>query len=89
MAKKKKKVAPKKTKKVTPKKKAVKKSAKKIREQKKLIRTIKNPHRYFKFDVGRYGGEVAMGTITEAQYNYWAEKGQSEFEEHMRMAEWG
>ena len=89
MAKKKKKVAPKKTKKVTPKKKAVKKSAKKIKEQRKLIRTIKNPHRYFKFDVGRYGGEVAMGSITEDQYNYWAEKGQSEFEEHMRMAEWG
>ena len=41
MTKKKKKVTPKKTKK---KKKAVKKSAKKIKEQKKLIRTIKNPH---------------------------------------------
>jgi len=86
MTKKKKKVTPKKTKK---KKKAAKKSAKKIKEQKKLIRTIKNPHRYFKLEVGRYGGEVAMGSITEDQYNYWAEKGQSEFEEHMRMAEWG
>ena len=86
MAKKKKKVTPKKTKK---KKKAVKKSAKKIKEQKKLIRTIKNPYRYFKFDVGRYGGEVAMGEITESQYAYWADKDQSEFEEHMRMAEWG
>jgi len=86
MTKKKKKVTPKKTKK---KKKAVKKSAKKIKEQKKLIRTIKNPHRYFKFDVGRYGGEVAMGTITESQYAYWCDKDQSEFEEHMRMAEWG
>jgi hypothetical protein len=83
MTKKKKKVMTKK------KKKAVNKSAKKIKEQKKLIRTIKNPHRYFKFDVGRYGGEVAMGTITESQYAYWAQKDQSEFEEHMRMAEWG
>ena len=86
MTKKKKKVTPKKTKK---KKKAVKKSAKKIKEQKKLIRTIKNPHRYFKLEVGRYGGEVAMGSITEDQYNYWAEKDQSEFEDHMRQAEWG
>ena len=86
MTKKKKKVTPKKTKK---KKKAVKKSAKKIKEQKKLIRTIKNPHRYFKFDVGRYGGEVAMGSITESQYAYWCDKDQSEFEDHMRMAEWG
>ena len=86
MVKKNKKVTPKKTKK---KKKVVKKSAKKIKEQKKLIRTIKNPHRYFKFDVGRYGGEVAMGEITEDQFAYWADKDQSEFEEHMRMAEWG
>src|SRR6056300_551664 len=70
------------------KKKAVKKSAKKIKEQKKLIRTIKNPHRYFKFDVGRYGGEVAMGSITESQYAYWCDKDQSEFEEHMREVEW-
>jgi len=71
MTKKKKKVTPKKTKK---KKKAVKKSAKKIKEQKKLIRTIKNPHRYFKFDVGRYGGEVAMGSITKEQFEFWEGK---------------
>jgi len=76
MAKKKKKVTPKKTKKVTPKKKkkAVQKSAKKIKEQKKLIRTIKNPHRYFKLDVGRYGGEVAMGSITNEQFEFWEGK---------------
>ena len=81
----------KKKKKATPKKKkkAVKKSARKIKEQRKLIRTIRNPHRYFKLEVGRYGGEVAMGSITEDQYNYWAEKDQSEFEDHMRQAEWG
>jgi hypothetical protein len=79
---------PKKAKK-TKTKKPVKKSKKKIAEQKKLIKTIKNPHRYFKLDVGRYGGEVAMGSITESQYAYWAQKDQSEFEEHMRMAEWG
>ena len=56
------------------KKKAVKKSAKKIKEQKKLIRTIKNPHRYFKLDVGRYGGEVAMGSITKEQFEFWEGK---------------
>ena len=68
MAKKKKKATAKK------KKKAVKKSAKKIKEQKKLIRTIKNPHRYFKLDVGRYGGEVAMGSITKEQFEFWEGK---------------
>jgi hypothetical protein len=82
MTKKKKKATPKK------KKKAVKKSARKIKEQKKLIRTIKNPYRYFRFDVGRYGGEVAMGTITKDQFDYWADRDQSEFEEHMREVEW-
>ena len=71
MVKKNKKVTPKKTKK---KKKAVKKTTKKIREQKKLIRTIKNPERYFKLDFGRYGGEVAMGTITKEQFEFWEGK---------------
>ena len=68
MVKKKKKVTPKK------KKKTVKKSARKIKEQKKLIRTIKNPERYFKLDFGRYGGEVAMGTITKEQFEFWEGK---------------
>ena len=63
------------------KKKAVKKSARKIREQKKLIRTIKNPERYFKFDFTRYGGEVCMGTITSAQFEHWYEN--DGFEEYM------
>jgi len=71
-----------------PKKKTKKKTSNKIREQKKLIRTIKTPERYFKLDVGRYGGEVAMGEITEDQFAYWAQKDQSEFEEHMREVEW-
>ena len=63
------------------KKKAVKKSARKIREQKKLIRTIRNPERYFKFDFTRYGGEVCMGTITSAQFEHWYEN--DGFEEYM------
>ena len=33
-------------------------ATKKQKEQ--LVRTIKNPERYFKVDFGRYGGEVAM-----------------------------
>ena len=65
----------KKKKKVTTKKKKVaKKTTKKIREQKKLIRTIKNPERYFKFDFSRYGGEVAMGSITKEQFDFWEGK---------------
>ena len=52
-------------------KKAVKKSKNKIAEQKKLIRAIKTPERYFKVDFGRYGGEVAMGTITKEQFDHW------------------
>ena len=63
------------------KKKAVKKTTKKIQEQKKLIRTIKNPERYFKFDFTRYGGEVCMGTITSAQFEHWYEN--DGFEEYM------
>ena len=53
-----------------------------IKEKKKLIRTIKNPIRYFRLNFSRYGGEVAMGTITKDQYEHWIEK-QSEFEEYM------
>ena len=64
---------PKKTKK-TKQKKVAKKSKKKIAEQKKLIRTIKNPERYFKLDFGRYGGEVAMGSITKEQFTFWEGK---------------
>lgn len=44
-------------------------ATKKQKEQ--LVRTIKNPERYFKVDFGRYGGEVAMGEITEAQFEHW------------------
>jgi hypothetical protein len=66
-----------------------KKSTKKIKEQKRLIRAIKNPHRYFKLDFGRYGGEVAMGSITEAQYDYWADKEQPDFENYMTSKGFG
>ena len=40
-----------------------------IEQKKKLIKTIKNPIRYFRLNFSRYGGEVAMGTITKDQYD--------------------
>jgi cytochrome c556 len=62
-------------------KKTVKKTAKKIIEQKKLIRAIKTPERFFKVEFSRYGGEVAMGEITEAQFNHWNDN--EKFEEYI------
>ena len=53
-----------------------------IEQKKKLIKTIKNPVRYFRLNFGRYGGEVAMGTITKEQYEHWKDD-QSAFEEYM------
>ena len=52
-----------------------------IKQKKKLIRTIKNPIRYFRLNFSRYGGEVAMGTITKDQYEYWTDN--DGFEEYM------
>jgi len=52
-----------------------------IKQKKKLINTIKNPIRYFRLNFSRYGGEVAMGTITKDQYEYWADN--DGFEEYM------
>ena len=52
-----------------------------IKEKKKLIRTIKNPNRFFRLNFSRYGGEVAMGTITKDQYEYWSAN--DGFEEYM------
>ena len=52
-----------------------------LKEKKKLIRTIKNPERFFKLDFTRYGGEVAMGTITKDQWEYWSDN--DGFEEYM------
>jgi len=53
------------------------------KKKKELVKAIKNPNRYFKLDFGRYGGEVAMGEITKAQYDYWSEKGHDEFSDYM------
>ena len=53
-----------------------------IEQKKKLIQTIKTPNRYFRLSFTRYGGEVAMGTITKDQYEYWKDD-QSAFEEYM------
>ena len=52
-----------------------------IEQKKKLIKTIKNPIRYFRLNFSRYGGEVAMGTITKDQYDYWSDN--DGFEEYM------
>ena len=52
-----------------------------IEQKKKLIKTIKNPFRYFRLNFSRYGGEVAMGTITKDQYEYWSDN--DGFEEYM------
>jgi hypothetical protein len=57
-----------------------------IKEKKKLIRTLKKPNRYFRLNFSRYGGEVAMGTISKAQYEHWIEK-QNEFEEYMAQVD--
>ncbi len=53
-----------------------------IEQKRKLIKTIKNPIRYFRLNFSRYGGEVAMGTITKEQYEHWKDD-QSAFEEYM------
>jgi len=52
-----------------------------IKQKKKLIKTIKNPIRYFRLNFSRYGGEVAMGTITKDQWEYWSDN--DGFEEYM------
>ena len=66
------------------------KKTKKVSSKKKkeLVKAIKNPNRYFKLDFGRYGGEVAMGEITEAQFNYW-EGNDEGLAEHMANADFG
>jgi hypothetical protein len=58
------------------------------KQKEELIRTIKNPERYFKVEFGRYGGEVAMGEITKEQFEYWEGK-EEEFAEHMASVDWG
>ena len=57
-----------------------------IKEKKKLIRTIKTPNRYFRLNFSRYGGEVAMGTITKDQYEYWSDN--DGFEEYMSAVDY-
>ena len=52
-----------------------------IEQKKNLIKTIKNPVRYFRLNFSRYGGEVAMGTITKDQWEYWSDN--DGFEEYM------
>ena len=56
-----------------------------LKEKKKLIKTIMNPIRYFRLNFSRYGGEVAMGTITKDQYEYWSDN--DGFEEYMGLVD--
>ena len=56
-----------------------------LKEKKKLIQTIKTPNRYFRLSFTRYGGEVAMGTITKDQYEYWSDN--DGFEEYMAQVD--
>ena len=56
-----------------------------IEQKKKLIKTIKNPIRYFRLNFSRYGGEVAMGTITKDQYDYCSDN--DGFEEYMGLVD--
>jgi len=57
-----------------------------LEQKKKLIKTIKNPVRYFRLNFSRYGGEVAMGTITKDQYEYWTDN--DGFEEYMSQVDY-
>ncbi len=57
-----------------------------IKEKKKLIKTIKNPIRYFRLSFTRYGGEVAMGSITQDQFDYWEDN--DGFEEYMSQVDY-
>ena len=56
-----------------------------LKEKQKLIRTIKTPNRFFRLSFTRYGGEVAMGTITKDQYEYWSDN--DGFEEYMAQVD--
>ena len=57
-----------------------------IEQKKKLIKTIKTPNRFFRLSFTRYGGEVAMGTISKDQYLYWSSK--DGFEEYMGQVDY-
>ena len=57
-----------------------------LEEKQKLIRTIKTPNRFFRLSFTRYGGEVAMGTITKDQYEYWTDN--DGFEEYMAQVDY-
>ena len=57
-----------------------------LEQKKKLIRTIKAPLRYFRLVFNRYGGEVAMGTITKDQLEYWQDN--DGFEEYMGQVDY-
>lgn len=43
--------------------------------------------RYFKIDLGRYGGELTIGTVTQEFVEYWAEREEDELREHLQGVE--
>jgi len=52
-----------------------------LKQKKHLIQAIKTPERFFRINIGRYGGEVAIGTITKDQHDYWCDN--DYFEQYM------
>ena len=48
--------------------------------------------RYFKINTGRYGGEMAVGSVTKQFADYWMpiveEEGQGDLIEHLQGIEW-
>ena len=52
-----------------------------LQQKKHLIQAIKTPQRFFRINITRYGGEVAMGKITKDQYDYWCDN--DYFEQYM------
>lgn len=42
-----------------------------LEEKEQLIRTIKNPNRYYRVTITGYGGESAYMTVNEDAYNFW------------------
>jgi len=52
-----------------------------LQQKKHLIQAIKTPERFFRINITRYGGEVAMGKITKDQYDYWCDN--DYFEQYM------
>ena len=45
--------------------------------------SINNTGGSFVIEIGGYGGEVVLGTITETQYKYWKFESEEELDQHI------